>query len=142
MQLSKFCDYGLRALMYLGARTGKITSAEEMARAFDISHNHIVKSLQALCREGLIRSVPGRGGGYLFEQSTERIRIGDVVQKIEPNFHMAECFSLPKNTCPLTPECGLQAALIDARDTFLETLNQYTLKDLIAPQIDKLLAIG
>ena len=142
MQLSKFCDYGLRALMYLGARKGRVTAAEEIAGAFAVSQNHIVKSLQALSREGLVRSVPGRGGGYVFEGAAGGIRIGDVVEKIEPNFHMAECFSPPQNTCPLTPECGLQAALVDARDAFLDTLNRYTLDDLIAPQRGKLLAIG
>lgn len=142
MQLSKFCDYGLRALMYLGARKGEITAADEIARAFGISHHHIVKSLQALCRQGLVRSVPGRKGGYLYEGDPEKISIGDVVQKIEPNFHLAECFTPHKNTCPLTPGCGLQSALDEARASFIETLNQYTLKDLVASQADKLLAIG
>ena len=142
MHLSKFCDYALRALMYLGARPNKITAADEIAKAFGISTNHIVKGLQALSRESLVRSVPGRGGGYVFESSLAQIKLGDVVQKLEPNFHMAECFSHEKNTCPLTPECGLQDALGTAKDTFIDTLNKYTLEDLVTPQTKKLLTIG
>lgn len=142
MHLSKYCDFALRSLMYLGARPNRVTAADEIAQAFDISTNHMVKSLQGLSREKLIRSVPGRNGGYVFEQSASQIRIGDVVRNLEPNFHMAECFSHEKNTCPLTPECGLQSALSEACEAFLNTLNQHTLADLIASQTQKLLAIG
>lgn len=142
MHLSKFCDYALRALMYLGARPDKITAADEIATAFGISTNHVVKSLQALSRENLVRSVPGRGGGYVFESSLKKIKLGDVVQKLEPNFYVAECFSPEKNTCPLTPECGLQGALGNATNSFIDTLNNYTLADLVTSQSKKLLTIG
>jgi Rrf2 family nitric oxide-sensitive transcriptional repressor len=142
MHLSKYCDYALRSLMYLGARSGKITAADEIAKAFGISTNHVVKSLQGLAKAGYVTSVSGRGGGYVFDRPLYKIRVGDIVERLEPNLHMAECFSEEKNTCPLTPGCALQSALSHACHTFIETLNQYTLEDLIAPQTQKLLAIG
>ena len=142
MHLSKFCDYALRSLMYLGARPGKITAADEIAKAFGISTNHIVKSLQGLAKAGYVTSLSGRGGGYIFDRPLSQVRIGDVVEQLEPNLHMAECFSQEKNTCPLTPGCELQSALSNACNSFIETLNQYTLEDLILPQTKKLLAIG
>ena len=141
MHLSKFCDYALRSLMYLGARPGTVTAAEDIARAFGISGHHVVKSLQALCRANLVRSVPGRGGGYVFEGVPQRIKLGDAVQTLEPNFHMAECFAPEKNTCPLPPGCGLQGALSNATGAFLDNLNRYTLKDLIETQTERLLSL-
>ncbi|MFT5369464.1 MAG: Rrf2 family nitric oxide-sensitive transcriptional repressor [Candidatus Latescibacterota bacterium] len=142
MHLSKFCDYALRSLMYLGARPGSVTVADEIAKAFGVSSNHIVKSLQGLTRAGHVQSVSGRGGGYVLDRPPSSIRVGDVVKQLEPNLHMAECFSQEKNTCPLTPGCGLESALSHACQTFIETLNQYTLEDLIASQTEKLLSIG
>lgn len=142
MHLSKFCDYALRSLMYLGVRSGKVIAADEIATAFGISTNHIVKSLQGLAKAGYIQSISGRGGGYIFDGTLAHIRVGEVVEQLEPNLHMAECFSPDKNTCPLIPGCELQTALSQACRAFIETLNQYSLEDLIEPQTQKLLAIG
>ena len=128
--------------MYLAARPGKTIAASEVARAFGVSANHMVKSLQSLCRAGLIRSLPGRAGGYVFEGLPAQIAIGDLVQQLEPNLDMAECFAPQTNTCPLTPECGLQSALGDAKNAFVQALNGYTLKDLVDSQPQKLWSIG
>jgi Rrf2 family nitric oxide-sensitive transcriptional repressor len=142
MQISKFSDYGLRALMYLGARNGQVTKAEEVAEAFGISTNHVVKSLQALVGQGWVRSMAGRGGGYVFEGSASRIRVGEVVRQLEPNFDMAECFAPEKNSCPLVPGCLLSTALDGAKAAFLAELDRYSVEDLIATKRDGLLAIG
>lgn len=142
MHVSKFCDYALRSLMYLSVRPGKVTAADEIAKAFGISTNHVVKSLQGLAKANYVASISGRGGGYVFDRVPASIRVGEIVEKLEPNLHMAECFSPEKNTCPLTPGCGLESALANACNTFIETLNQYTLEDLITSQTQKLLAIG
>ena len=142
MQLSKFSDYGLRALMYLGARQGRVARAEEIAGAFGISANHMVKSLQALVRQGWVRSLPGRGGGYVFGEDAARIRVGEVVRQLEPNFDMAECFAPEKNSCPLVPGCLLSTALDEAQAAFLAELDCYTVEDLLAAKRDRLLAIG
>lgn len=142
MQVSKFSDYGLRALMYLGARPEQVVKAEEIAGAFAISTNHVVKSLQALVRQGWVRSVAGRGGGYVFEGRADRIWVGEVVRKLEPNFQMAECFAPEKNSCPLVPGCLLSTALDAAQGAFLAQLDQYTLEDLVGAKRERLIAIG
>ena len=142
MHLSKFCDYALRALMYLGARPGKVVAAAEIAQAFGVSTHHMVKSLQSLCRQDLVRSVAGRGGGYVFERTPSSIRVGQVVQELEPHFPLAECFAPQAGSCPLTPECGLQGALGQARDAFIDALDRHTLDDLVRAQRPRLLTVG
>ena len=142
MHLSKYCDYALRALMYLSVRPSQVTAADEIAKAFGISTNHVVKSLQGLAKANYVQSISGRGGGYVFDQVPASIRVGEIVKQLEPNLHMAECFAPEKNTCPLTPGCGLEQALANACHTFIDTLNQYTLEDLTTSQTAKLLAIG
>jgi len=60
------------------------------------------------------------------------IRLGDVVRKAEPNLRIAECFDAEKNTCVIAPVCSLKPVLNEALDSFLTTLDRYTLADLLA----------
>lgn len=129
MRLSRFTDFGLRSLMYLGAHGGRISSSE-IARAFGISQDHVIKALQALVGNGILSSLPGRGGGFVLEADPARVRLGDLVRELEPSLAMAECFE-PGSRCPLTPDCELSSALRDAQEAFFRTLDEYTLADLI-----------
>jgi len=60
------------------------------------------------------------------------IRLGDVVRKAEPTFRIAECFDAERNTCAIAPVCSLKPVLNEALNSFLTTLDRYTLTDLLA----------
>lgn len=129
MRLSRFTDIGLRALMYVGAHGGRVSSGE-IAEVFDISRDHVTKSLQALVGLGALDSTPGRNGGYALAKDPEGLRLGEVIRRLEPTLEMAECFG-PGSECPLTAGCELATALRQARGAFFETLDGYTVADLI-----------
>jgi len=130
MRLSRFTDIGLRALMYIAAH-GRNVSAREVADAFDVSRDHVTKSMQGLVGQGALTSTPGRNGGFRLHTDPAALRLGDLVRALEPSLELAECFS-PESTCPLTDACELTCALADARDAFFAALNRYTLADLVA----------
>lgn len=129
MRLSRFTDIGLRALMYVGAHGGRISSGE-ISEAFDISRDHVTKSLQALVEMGALDSTPGRSGGYALVADPAALRLGAVVRDLEPTVEMAECFG-SDSRCPLTAACELSTALGSAERAFFETLDRYTVADLI-----------
>lgn len=129
MRLSRFTDIGLRALMYVGAH-GRRVSSSEIAEAFGISQDHVTKSLQALVGLGAMGSTPGRNGGYAIEEDPGELRLGEVVRKLEPTLRMAECFG-SDSECPLTSACELSSALGRAERAFFDTLDEYTVADLI-----------
>ena len=58
-------------------------------------------------------------------------KLGDIVRKTEPHFHVVECFHQPTNRCPISPACGLASVLAEARDAFLAVLDRYTLADIV-----------
>ena len=103
MRLTTFTDYSLRVLMYLAADTHPRVTIAEIAAAFDISENHLMKVVHFL--------------GY-------------VVKLTEGTDRPAECFDPKTNVCRITSACRLRRVLDDAVRAFYAVLDQYTLEDI------------
>ena len=135
MQLTRFTDYSLRVLIYLGERFDQLVTIKEIAEEYAISENHLMKVIHKLAGHGYIITTRGRGGGMRLARRPERINLGDVVRDTEENMDIAECFNARIKSCTLLPACALKSVLIQARKSFLATLDLYQLSDLIhAPQ--------
>lgn len=130
MQLTLYTDYSLRALVFLGSSQRAATIAE-IATRFGVSRNHLSKVANNLVHLGYIDSMQGKGGGLLLSKSPDEINVGDVVRKVEPNFHLVECFDRENDTCPITPVCSLKRILSEAESAFFAVLDKYTLRDLL-----------
>jgi len=129
MQLTIFTDYGLRSLMYLAAQPDKLCSVREIAEHYGISRNHLVKVVHRLSQLEYVTSSKGKGGGIRLAENSAKLKIGDLVQSLEPHMHMVECFSKETNSCKITNSCKLKHYLYEASQTFVNTLNNYTLAD-------------
>jgi Rrf2 family nitric oxide-sensitive transcriptional repressor len=132
MQLTAHTDYALRVLMYLAVHEQRLVTISEMATAYGISKNHLMKIVHRLGQEGFIETVRGRGGGLRLGHPPARLGLGHIVRQMEPHFNVVECFDPATNHCPITPACGLANVLVEARDAFLAVLDRYTLADLVA----------
>lgn len=141
MRLTRFTDIALRALLYLSAHRDRRIPSGELADALHVSREHLLKSLQALDREGLVSGTRGRGGGFEIVPGREGVRIGELVRALEPSLALAECFE-PESSCPLEPGCGLAGALGEAREAFFAALDRYTLFELVARTRPRLVAIA
>jgi len=129
MHLSLHSDYSLRVLMFLTLRGDAKASIDEIATAFDISANHLVKVVHNLSKLGFIETSRGRGGGMRLARRPEAIRVGDVVRQTE-SLDIIECFDKATNTCRIARICALRGALAEATGAFLATLDGYTLADI------------
>jgi Rrf2 family nitric oxide-sensitive transcriptional repressor len=127
-----FTDYSLRVLIYAAIHTNRRCVTSEIAAAFHISINHVIKVVHALQRFGYIETVRGRSGGFKLAKPPEHIRLGDVVRDTEGSLSLVECFDQTNNTCPLTHACGLQYALMEGFDAFFAVLDRYSLADLVS----------
>ena len=131
MRLSLFSDYSLRVLMF-AALKGKTFSLSEVAEAYDISRHHLVKVVNNLARLGYLETRRGRGGGIVLGMAPEDIRVGMVVRRTEDTPYIVECFDKQNNTCAIDGSCRLKGALAQAVNAFYETLERYTLRDLVS----------
>jgi Rrf2 family nitric oxide-sensitive transcriptional repressor len=138
--LTKFSDYSLRLLLYLGLHSDRLVSVGEVSRAYRISPHIMVKSVQLLVREGLVASVRGRNGGLRLAKPPSEINVGRLLRLTEPGWDLVECFDLARNTCPIEPACGLKGVLTRAQGAFLGVLDRHTLADFM-PRAPKLLQL-
>lgn len=132
MQLTIFTDYGIRSLMYVAAHPERLCNVKEIAEYYGISRNHLVKVIHRLSQLGYINSSKGKGGGITLAGDPNKLRLGELVQQLEPNMDLVECFNRDTNTCRITSTCQLKHFLMDANQAFLKSLNQYTLADAIS----------
>lgn len=126
MRLTRYTDYAMRVLLYLGAQPEKVCSISEIARAYGISQNHLMKVAHDLGKAGYIEGVRGRSGGVRLAKPADEINVGDVVRQTEEGFELVEC-----GTCVIAPACGLTGALDEALAAFMAVLDRYTLSDLL-----------
>ncbi|MFQ5507727.1 MAG: Rrf2 family transcriptional regulator [Leptospirillia bacterium] len=140
MQLTLHTDYAIRVLIYLGTYPGRLVTIGEIADAYGISRNHLVKVVNGLAREGYLETVRGKHGGVRLKRPPDQIRMGEVVRYSEP-IHLVECFDRETDTCPITTDCAVRGLLGRALDRFLEELDGHTLENLLqnAPRLIPLL---
>lgn len=128
MHLSRHTDYTLRVLLYLAVRPDERGTLADIARFFDISHDHLRKVVHELAKLGYVRTFRGKGGGIELARKATEINIGEILEKLEGGHPLIDCKSL---NCRLAPACTLNIALRKAQRSFFDELHKYSLADLI-----------
>ena len=83
MRLTRFTDYSLRVLIYLGLEQDRLVTIRSISDAYAISRNHLMKVVSLLTRMGYLNAQRGPGGGIRLARppseinwSSSRIRSG------------------------------------------------------------------
>ncbi len=134
MRMTTFSDYSLRVLIYLGVHDDEIATVAQIAQAYGISSNHLMKVVHHLAQGGYIETARGKGGGMRLGLAPENINIGELVRGTEDNRKLVECFDRDRSDCRIEAACVLRGVLGKALDAFYCSLDAYTLADLIAPK--------
>lgn len=135
MRLTQHTDYAIRALMFAASRHIRqgpeaLSSIQEIAEAYGISRNHLMKVVNRLAQAGMLQTVRGRNGGLRLGRDPADLRLGEVVRVVEEDMALVECFG-GESSCPLNDGCRLASALDQARTDFLASLDRHTLADLV-----------
>ena len=131
MRLTTFSDYALRTLMYLALHPDRPVTIAEVAAAFGVSTNHLMKVVQLLAANGAITTLRGKHGGLRLARPAAQITLGVIIRRTEPDFVMAPCFE-PEGACVIHPGCRLVGVLDKALAAFMAVLDATTLADLTA----------
>ncbi|MFS0823402.1 RrF2 family transcriptional regulator [Bacillus sp. 1P02SD] len=139
MRLTNYTDYSLRVLMYLAIKNEEeLCTIQEIAEAYNISKNHLMKIIHHLGKLEYIKTIRGRNGGFRLAKHPKDINIGEVVSNTEDDFNIVDCFKEGGGYCSISPSCKLKHALNEALQAFINVLNGYTLEDLVTNKSDLL----
>ncbi|OXR49821.1 BadM/Rrf2 family transcriptional regulator [Pusillimonas sp. T2] len=132
MRLTRFSDIGLRVLMYLAqqAREQPVTVAE-ISSQFGVPHNHLVKVVGAMAKQGWIHATRGRHGGVRLAVSPGHLPIGSVLRTLEGDREAIDCEGL---ACRLATQCFLRNALQEGLNAFYSAMDRYTLADVVGTE--------
>ncbi|HLR76554.1 MAG TPA: Rrf2 family transcriptional regulator [Balneolaceae bacterium] len=130
MLLSKSCEYGLRAALFLASvdEEGYI-SIREISDKLDISFHFLTKILQQLKAEELVASFKGPNGGVQLAKPGQSIKLLDIIEAIDGDDLFNECvLGLPG--CGDRKPCAMHNKWTDHRKGIKEMLEITTLKEL------------
>lgn len=133
MQLNIFTDIALKSLIYL-KQSQRLTTINELAEAFSLPRNHLVKVLNFMVRQQWILSVRGRYGGLRYNPASDTLKLGDIILVLETKRELLNCHECMIGRC-----CALRNILGDAQAAFYASLNRYTAVDLLTPELSNAL---
>lgn len=133
--LNKKTQYAFKALMHLAEQNekGPVLIAE-IAKKKKIPLKFLENILLELKKGGILDSKKGKGGGYFFRTPPSKVKLADIIRKIDGPIAMLPCVSLYfYERCKNCDEknCGLHDTMVAVRDANLKILELKTVIDLI-----------
>ncbi|MBD3337296.1 MAG: Rrf2 family transcriptional regulator [Candidatus Eisenbacteria bacterium] len=89
--ISQGAEYALRAVLCLAGRETGRASRTQIAGVTRVPAGYLAKILQALSRAGLVKSTPGRSGGFQLARPVDQITVLDVVNAVDPVARITRC---------------------------------------------------
>lgn len=132
MLLSKRCEYGLRAALYLATEDlDGYVAIRDVSRALGIPYHFLAKIVQDLIGAGLLTSHRGPAGGVALARPTTRITLREIVLALDgPGVFTACVLGLPG--CGLQRPCPLHDQWAETRDRFHRMFEEATLGSMAA----------
>ena len=105
MKLSTRARYGARAMLDLAVHHAqRPVNIKEIAERQDISATYLEQLMLRLASHGLVRTVRGRGGGFVLSRPPSRIVMDEIVEALEGPADLVECVGNP-GLCYRAPLC-------------------------------------
>ena len=134
MKLSRKTDYALRVLFDLVGSHGRgpRTIADLAARS-GVPKRFLEHIMLELKRQGWVRSLPGRSGGYTLARRPDEITLGQVVRAFHGILAPIDCVSVfHYRACAQEPHCCFRHIFKEIRDYTAFLMDQASLADVHA----------
>ncbi len=132
MRLTRFTDYSLRVLVYLGQNNEGRVTIHQISEAYDISKNHLMKVVSNLTRLQFVAAQRGPGGGIQLNRSPEEISLAEIIGNTEKHLQDLNSEQAPAGS-ESTADARLNSFLHHALQAYLNELGRFTLADVLEP---------
>lgn len=135
MRLTRFTDYSLRVLIYLGQNNESRVTINQISEAYDISKNHLMKVVSNLTRLKIVAAQRGPGGGIQLNRAPEDIGLDEVVGNTEKHLLQMDSSASSANM-EANADTRLSGFLQHALAVYLSELGRFTLADVLETDND------
>ena len=127
--INRDTDYAVRALSYILRRKTNIVTVAELVAELGMPRPFLRKILQALNKNGFLKSRRGKGGGFILALAPRQIYLTDVMRVFQGPVRLNEC-SFKKRVCPETGACPLREKISGLERRMVSELMTVTLESL------------
>jgi Rrf2 family protein len=128
--LSKSCDYGLRASIYIALqKDSNFISIKEISEKLEISFHFLTKILQKLTNKNLMKSYRGPNGGVALSKPADTISLEEIIVAIDGNNLFEKCL-LGLKSCEEKKACPIHEKWKEIRDDVQDLFKKTTLAEL------------
>lgn len=114
--------------MYIARPSDVPYTIAEIAEDLHVSQNHLVKIVHFMGKQEWIVTIRGKGGGIRLNPKAFELKLGYIVRTLQGDHQIVECNTPP---CVLRSQCGLKGILDQALQSFYQSLDQYTLGEVL-----------
>lgn len=137
--LTKKAKYALNALVYLAKRqeehAGVPITAAQIAKDNKMPSKFLEGILSDLKRVSILRSIHGKGGGYLLQKEPHEIPMVEVIRMFDGAVGLIPCathqFFQPCAECRDVETCKIRWTFKELRDITVDFMKDKTIADLI-----------
>jgi len=131
LKLSKKTDYALMAVQYMALKnSSRAVNTKEIAEEYRIPGELLAKVLQKLGKKGLVTSQNGPKGGYLLAKPAGEISVLAVIQAIEGNIGITECYHNEESHCVQMARCNIRTPLRNIQNSIYALLDSMSIEDM------------
>ncbi|WP_235450651.1 RrF2 family transcriptional regulator [Komagataeibacter europaeus] len=128
----RLCLPGAHPSRTIRANTEGLT-VRDISTQQNVSHNHLVKVVNELCRHGILTSSRGRNGGIRLAWHAKEINVGRIVRLMETEGDVISSCAPPQGRpCILVEACRFRCLTREATNAFMAILDGMTLHDLLS----------
>ncbi len=129
MRLTRESEIAVHTLLACAARPNEMVQTREIAEASGTTKDYSAHIVARLVRAGFLKSYRGRMGGLQLARQPGDIIIGTVMRLMQPTLATARKRG---RSAASSPKSAFDAVMRVATNSFLATLDDFTLADLAA----------
>lgn len=129
MKLSKTSEYALRILSFMAMDESGLYTARYLYKKLEIPQPYLRRLLTDLTKSGIISSIQGKNGGYIFSKGIGDIYFSDIIDAVEGEQVYNACI-FGFDECAFEAPCAMHDRWEEVKSKTLEVLSTTSLADI------------
>lgn len=133
LKISKSVEYSIFALKQIyNNQSSNLLIARDIAERENIPAELVAKLLQKMTKNGILESVQGKFGGYMFAINPDDITLFTIIEAIDIDVQITECLceNATKENCKRILDCSLRSAFNKLQTEIIILLKNLKLTDM------------